>query len=79
LDHAVHTELSGRVRIDDRTVPRLGICSVLAPDLRIADKEELLLRETIIRFRQDMIGKIVHQSRVGQLNSTIVGRVFAQR
>src|SRR5689334_202068 len=51
---------------------------VLAPDLRVTQKE-LLLRGEVVRLFEDMSGKAVHECHVRQADSAVIGRVFSQR
>src|SRR5215469_2825144 len=77
LYRAIHTPLSGRVRIVQHALTRFLIGHVLAPDLPIRQEESLLRREAINRLHRSVADDVAKRH-VSQLQATVVGGILAQ-
>src|SRR5215469_46572 len=78
LHRSVHAPLSGGVRISQHALARLLVGNVLAPNLPVREEEPLLrcisVNRLYWRMRQNF-----SKRHVSQLQSAVVGGVFAQR
>ena len=81
LHRAVRAPLAGAVRVRLRQHARRLLGLVLTPHLAEAD-EEALRRSVAVDFRglrDVLLGHHLLQRLVGDVNATVIGRVFAQR